>query len=98
MSLVFIQLANSIQESVYSDVQSTEQLAQAMSDSLSYVHNSADEEETKPWLSLFDFVKVFTAFPPLKFLSWLDLWATLPSVEKGKIFDMKIVLKIVLVL
>lgn len=55
-----------------------------MSDSLSYVHNTTDDEETKPWLSLFDFVKVFTACPPLKFLSWLDLWTTLPNVEKGE--------------
>ena len=68
-------------------MQSTEQLTQAMSDCLSYLYKQTEakeEEESKTWLSLFDFVRVFTAFPPLKFLSWLDLWGTLPSVEKGK--------------
>ena len=67
-------------------MQSTEQLTQAMSDFLSYMYKQTEdkEEESKAWLSAFDFVKIFTTSPPLKFLSWLDLWNTLPTVEKGK--------------
>ena len=57
-----------------------------MSDCLSYVQRPMTikmMKESKPWLSLFDFVKVFTASPPLKFLSWLNLWDTLLNVEEG---------------
>lgn len=47
-----------------------------------------DEEEDgglqRPWLSCSELVKVFTADPPLNFLSWMDLWFSLPQTEKSK--------------
>ncbi|XP_019850204.1 PREDICTED: utrophin-like isoform X2 [Amphimedon queenslandica] len=79
-------LANFLQEILYPDVTSVDR---AMSECLFYVRNQddiQDEEEDgglqRPWLSLLELVKAFTASPPLNFLSWLHLWTTLPSIEK----------------
>ena len=63
----------------------------AVSESLYHVRDVddiEDEEEDgglqRPWLSCFEFVKVFNANPPLNFLSWMDLWYSLPLMETGK--------------
>ena len=53
-------------------------------------HNDIEDEEEdgglqRPWLSCFELVKVFTANPPLNFLSWLDLWYSLPQMEKSEL-------------
>ena len=41
----------------------------------------------RPWLSCMEFVKVFTANPPVNFLSWLDLWYSLPQMQKGELLS-----------
>lgn len=88
LSFSLIQLANCLQEVVYPG---EDAIDMAMSEALYCVRNEEDiedEEEEggiqRPFLSRFELVKVFTATPPMNFLSWLDLWGTLPSVEKGK--------------
>ena len=62
-----------------------------MSECLFHVRDQEDiqdEEEDgglqRPWLSCLELVKAFTASPPLNFLSWLHLWSSLPTIEKGK--------------
>ena len=37
----------------------------------------------RQWLSQFEFVKLFTALPEPRFISWLRLWYRLPAMEKG---------------
>ena len=61
-----------------------------MSECLYYVRDKddiEDEEEDgglkRPWLSVFELVKAFTASPPLNFLTWMDLWFSLTEIEKG---------------
>ena len=85
---MLFQLANCLQETIYPDVKSVDR---AMSECLYYVRNQddiEDEEEDgglqRPWLSCFELVKSFTASPSLNFLSWLDLWFSLPNMEKGE--------------
>lgn len=80
-------MANCLQETIYPDVKSVDQ---AMSECLYLVRDIddiEDEEEDgglkRPWLSRFELVKAFTASPPLNFLTWLDLWFHLSTIEKG---------------
>lgn len=47
-----------------------------------------DEEEDvgvkRPWLSQFEFTKMFTAPQLPKFLAWVALYHKLPSIETGE--------------
>lgn len=85
---LYVQIADCLNEIVYPDQSSIDR---AMSECLYFVrdHDDIEDEEEdgglqRPWLSCSELIKVFTADPPLNFLSWMDLWFTLPQTEKSE--------------
>ena len=81
------QMASYMQEIVYATSESADR---AISECLYFIREEEDIEDEedygglqRPWLSLFEFTKVFCASPALNFLSWVELWYSLPAMEKG---------------
>ena len=55
-----------------------------------FVRSAEDVEEEvddggfkRPWLSCFEFTRVFSETPEPSFLDWFCLWNKLPAQEKG---------------
>lgn len=90
VAVALLQMAACLQEVLYCTSDSADR---AISESLYFIRGEEeieDEEDIgglqRPWLSQFEFIKVFSASPALNFLSWLELWYFLPSIEKGLYF------------
>ena len=81
-------LASAMQERLFSQYQSLDKVFQ---ECLEFVRSAEDIEDEeldggikRPWLSQFEFTKLFTAMPEPKVLSWFALWHQLPAMEKGE--------------
>lgn len=81
------QMGTCLQEVIYSSHHTANK---AISECLYYIREEEDIEDEedygglqRPWVSLFEFIKVFCASPALNFFSWIELWYFLPAMEKG---------------
>ena len=83
-----MQMGACLHEVIYSSHQTANR---AISECLYFVREEEDIEDEedygglqRPWVSLFEFTKVFCASPALNFFSWIELWYSLPDMEKGE--------------
>lgn len=83
-----MQMGACLEEIVYASPDTADR---AISECLYFIREEEDIEDEediggvqRPWVSLFEFTKVFCASPALNFFSWMELWYSLPAMEKGK--------------
>lgn len=86
------QMASSVQEQLYSKWSSINVIFHDCLTTIRSAEDIEDEEELdggvkRPWLSQFEFTKLFTSSPAPKFLGWLSLLHKLPSLEAGEESD-----------
>ena len=81
------QLAGTLQEQLYGEWRGPKHLWR---DSLLHVRSAEDIEEEereggirRPWLSQFEFIKLFSSSPLPTYLGWMVLYHRMPSMEKG---------------
>ena len=78
----------SVQERLYSSYTSYQDI---FHECLTFVRSEEDIEDEeldggikRQWLSQFEFVKLFNTIPQPRFLGWMGLWYSLPTMENGK--------------